>query len=120
MARDQIAIGGQIFCQKVCQAFHVVTPVAVKFAGHAEPVDELNAVGRHARPRGIAHHGVKGSAGVDDDKNVETRLCGGKRDMRHANIDGDAGDDQLLASRLLNGIHKLFTIPSLDLTGAMN
>src|SRR5258708_8205069 len=43
VARDQVAVVGDVVGKQSAQPLHVVAPVAVQFAGSAEPAHQLHA-----------------------------------------------------------------------------
>ena len=102
------------------QAFGIVAPVAVQLAAHAEPVDQLHAGARHARPGCMAHGFIERARRVGHGEYLVTGFDGGKRWESHTNIGHHSGDQQLLPSRRLHGLHEVFIVPGVDLARTGN
>ncbi len=69
-AGHEIAIVRQVIRQQIAEPLHVVSPIAMKFARHREPIHQLNSGGRHPLPGGLLHGNVERARGIRYDENV--------------------------------------------------
>src|SRR5574343_1801558 len=117
VAVDQVAVVRDVVGEQRAQALDVVAPVAVEFAGDAEPGHQLGAGSRHAIPGGLAGQFVEGARGVGDDEDLVALLKGRQRGKGNADLGDDAGDDQLLLAGGLDGLDEVLVVPGVDLAG---
>lgn len=98
IAGHQIAVVRDMVGEQRAQAFDVVAPVAVQFAGDAEPGHQLRAGGFHAAPGRLTRQLIEGAGGVGHHKDLKAFIERRQRRECHAHFGHHAGDDQLLTA----------------------
>lgn len=120
IAVDQASVVGEVVGEECAETFDVIAPVAVQFAGCSEPGHELRSSRGHPVPSGIAGGLVEGAGGIGDDKDLKAFFQCRECWKCNADLGDNAGYDQLLFSRRLYCMEKVFVIPGIDISRARN
>ena len=118
MACHEVFVSREVVSEEGSQAFDVVSPVAMEFAGEAEPGHELCSARLHAGPGGVAGGFVEGAGGVGDDEDFVAFFEGGEGGKGDADFGDDAGEDELLFAGGFDGFDEVFIVPGVDVAGA--
>ena len=106
--------------KEIAQAFNVSAPVAVQLAGHTEPVHQLSPGVCHPCPGGLTDRLIERPGRVRDHKHVVACFQRRERGEGDTNVGDHAGDNELLATRILYCLDKVFIIPGIDLARVRN
>ncbi len=118
VARHEIAVVRNVGGEQGAQTLDVIAPVAMQLAGHTEPAHQLRPRCLHARPGRVTRHLIEGARGVGDNEYVKALLNGGQGGEGHTDFGHHAGNDQLLAAGLLDGVDEILVVPGVDIAGA--
>lgn len=114
--RDFFFVIRNVSGEEGSEAFGIVAPVAVQFAGRTEPGHELCARGGHAIPGGVSGQGVEGARSVRHDKDVIAFFQSGQGGEGNADFGDHAGNDELFFARGLDCLDEVFVVPGIDVT----
>lgn len=119
-ACDEIPIVWDVVGEQCPVPFNIVAPITVQFAGHSNPVHQLNSCSTHASQSGMSSDFIEGTRSIRDIKHFITSLNSGKSRECHTDFSDHTNDDQLLAASAANRLNTFFMIPSIDVPRSGN
>lgn len=118
IAGHQTAVRGKVIGEEGAEPFHVIAPIAMKFAGRAKPCEKLAPRRAHSLPCGVAGRFIKGTRGVGDDEYLKPLFASRQGGEGYADLGDDSGDNELLLASRFHGFDEVFVVPRIDLPGA--